>query len=751
MVSIPGEREAMSTLHKLAVLLLPLLVVMLAARLGTAQPESKSEPEPNCPRKCGELNIPYPFGTREGCYLNDSFLITCNDTENIPYLRRGNLRVMNISFDGELEVLNQVAYVCYDKSGEIVDGLTYSLQGTSRFPISYTRNKFTVVGCDTYGIITGSAGYQASCTALCDDTQYLTNGSCSGIGCCQTTIPKRVTDFNLSTGSFDNRYRVWDFSPCDFAFVVKEEVYNFSTAHLSNLSNIRELPVVLNWAIGNQTCEEAKINVNNTYVCGKNTECYNSTNRLGYLCKCIAGYEGNPYLENGCQDIDECKISNSCNRTCHNLPGSYNCSCPEGYEGDGRINGTGCSLINVPNKKFPFINIALGISVGLTVILLLIAFILVGVQKRNITKVRANFFRKNGGIMLQNLLSRSENSVQTTKIFREEELKKATYNFNDMLVVGEGGFGTVYKGTLADNKIVAIKKSKLVDPSQIEQFVTEVKILSQIKHPNVVKLLGCCLETPVPLLVYEFITNKTLFHHLHDESRVSSIPWELRLRIATETADALAHMHSTTQIIHRDIKSANILLNDDYTAKVSDFGISKLVPSGKTHLTTLVQGTYGYIDPEHFESGNLTEKSDVYSFGVILVELLTGQQVLSSERTEKNRSLARYFTSSLEEDCFFHILEDRVKQEGNVEQLKGVAEIAKKCLKMKGGKRPTMEEVKQELEALSELEGHTLVEIQIEEREPLLGEPLAYYDDTASSGLDSMRNLAAFQINSGGR
>ncbi|KAJ0751272.1 putative protein kinase RLK-Pelle-WAK-LRK10L-1 family [Helianthus annuus] len=135
----------------------------------------------------------------------------------------------------------------------------------------------------------------------------------------------------------------------------------------------------------------------------------------------------------------------------------------------------------------------------------------------------------------------------------------------------------------------------------------------KLSHPNVVRPLGCCLETPTPLLVYEFVTNKTLFHHLHEKDSTSSMTFERRLNIATQTAEAIAHKHSTTQIIHRDIKSSNILLTDDYTAKVSDFGISRFIPLDQTHVQTLVHGTLGYIDPEYFRC--------IYDYIIILHEV----------------------------------------------------------------------------------------------------------------------------------
>ncbi|KAL7263082.1 hypothetical protein ACSBR1_001291 [Camellia fascicularis] len=158
-----------------------------------------------------------------------------------------------------------------------------------------------------------------------------------------------------------------------------------------------------------------------------------------------------------------------------------------------------------------------------------------------------------------------------------EELKRATNNYDESRIVGRGGFGTIYGGILLENKIVAIKKSQMVDESQIEQFMNKVIVLSQINYRNVVKLLGCCLETQVPLLVYEFITNGTLFEHINNQSKASNISRENHLQIAAETVGVLSYLHSAASIpiIHRDVKSTNILLDDNYIAKVLDFGVSR--------------------------------------------------------------------------------------------------------------------------------------------------------------------------------
>ncbi|CAL5386716.1 unnamed protein product [Camellia sinensis] len=668
-----------------------------------------------CQDYCGNISIPYPFGTSKECYVDEHFLIT------------------DIYLSGQLRISPAVAYDCFSEGG-VSENYYDPWLRLAKFRISYTRNKFMAVGCDSYAVISGSQGqkYDTGCLSLCDNINDVINGSCSGIGCCQTSMPKGVRSFYISVKSYDNHTLVWNFNPCSYAFVAEEAAYNFSSLDLANLQNRTMFPAVLDWSIGNQTCAEAKNNLT-SFACKANSDCYDFDNGPGYRCNCSEGYEEPLY-------INECVISSPCNMTCQNLPGTYNCSCPEGYEGDGRKNGSGCSLNPVPNHRLPVINIALGISISISGLLLGGSWLYWVFRQRKIFNLREKFFQQNGGFMLKQQLSKCEGSIQSAKIFTSDDLKKATNNYDESRVLGQGGQGTVYKGILPDNTIVAIKSQY-----QIEQFINEVIILSQVNHRNVVKLLGCCLETQIPLVVYEFVTNGTLYEHIHniDHNR-SSITWENRFRIAIETAAALSYLHSaaSTPIIHRDVKSTNILLDDNYVAKVSDFGASRLIPIDQTQLTTLVQGTLGYLDPEYFHTSQLTEKSDVYSFGVVLLELLMGKKALSFNRPELERNLAMHFVSSMKEDHLYEIVNEQVMNEANADQLKEVAILAKRCLRVKGDERPAMKEVAIELEGLRMMEKHSWVNDNkdLEETRYLLGDQLS----DAYGGGDSRSNSAAY-------
>ncbi|XP_056167893.1 putative wall-associated receptor kinase-like 16 [Syzygium oleosum] len=723
---------------------------------------------PGCQSTCGNLEIPYPFGSSNSssdCRIDrPSFIVYCDNSTDppIPYMnkRSSNLQILNISVnDHEMRVNVFIGRDCYDSFGQVRSLGRYPRLTQPEFPISSTKNKFTAVGCDTSASFLDRDGkFSFGCMSSCSNISDVSDGSCSGIGCCQTSIPKDSFGYNISIESFFKHADVLGFNPCSYAFVAETDFYNFSVGDLKQLK-FNESALVLDWAIGKQTCEEAKKN-STTYKCTKNTNCTDAENGYGYKCTCPDGYQGNPYLKNGCHDIDECADPemNQCEQICHNVIGNYTCSCLKGYHGDGKKGGgDGQGCIANPNPSH-LMEILIGVAVGIIVLLFSIGFLYFGYKKRKLIRLKEQYFKQNGGLLLQQQLHERDRTPKSVRIFSAEELEKATDNYDESRIVGQGGYGTVYKGSLPNAMVVAIKKSKLVDQSQIEQFVNEVIVLSQINNRNVVKLLGCCLETEVPLLVYEFVNNGALFDHIHDPNKSSKLSWETRLRIASETAGVLSYLHSTasTPIIHRDVKSANILLDANYTAKVSDFGASRLVPLDQMQLSTMVQGTLGYLDPEYFHTSQLTEKSDVYSFGVVLVELLTGKKALSFDRPEEERSLATFFLSSLKNDKLFQIVAEVIANEGNNTQVREVANLAKRCLKIKGEERPTMKEVEMELEGLRAMAKHPWVsgiDVNPEETVRLLGEkPDVYMDSIAITNTgytDSMKNHVMPLVSSG--
>ncbi|CAL8166943.1 unnamed protein product [Prunus armeniaca] len=691
-------------------------MVMVMMVCLTAANVARGQPKPGCSGSCGNLtNIPYPFGTSLDCSFDETFVISCNDTtyqngghHKQAYFPNSFIPITNISLrDHELRVSGPIARDCYYADNEEYDRHAEVVMRTnSKFPVSSKRNMLVAVGCEAIGAIESPINYdallnnanlssssvgrmRAGCLSLCSQVEEVKNGTCSGAGCCQISIADGVIDYSLMA---ENLFNHSDFNPCDYSFVVEVGAYSFSSLDLVDLQKRESFPVVLDWAVGNyQSCEQ--VNDSSTACQSRHSECYNSTNGPGYRCKCLEGFQGNPYLVDGCQDINECEIRNLCvsQATCHNNVGGVECRCPKGYIGDGLTSGKGCIL-----KDDKYLRFAIPMG-GL--------WIYWGLKRRRFMKLKEKFFRQNGGLLLQQQLSDHKGSIEMIKIFTAEELKRATKNYDESMVLGQGSFGTVYKGTLLDNKVVAIKKSKVCDKNQIETFINEMIVLSRVNHRNVVKLLGCCLETEVPLLVYEFITNGTLYSHIHDRSQdsCSALSWQLRLKIATEIAGALAYLHSETciPIIHRDVKTANILLDEDYIAKMSDFGTSRLIPVDETQLTTLVRGTFGYLDPEYSQSSQLTEKSDVYSFGVVLVELLTAKQVISFARPERERNLAVYFVSQMNADRLLEILDDQVPlNEEIIEQLREVADLASKCLRMRGEERPAMKDVTAELERI---------------------------------------------------
>jgi len=283
------------------------------------------------------------------------------------------------------------------------------------------------------------------------------------------------------------------------------------------------------------------------------------------------------------------------------------------------------------------------------------------------------------------------------RIFSEEELQQATHRFDEHWVIGHGGHGKVYKGVLKTEVEVAVKRCMTIDEQHKKKFGKEMLILSQINHKNIVKILGCCLEVEVPMLVYEFIPNGTLFDLIHG-NHGRHISLGTRLRIACESAEALAYLHSCASppILHGDVKSTNILLDGDYAAKVSDFGASILAPSDKSQFVTLVQGTCGYLDPEYMQTCQLTDKSDVYSFGVILAELITRRN--ACDEFGKNE-LAPYFRSCFAKgkQIVHDMVDDEIAKKEDKVVIEDIFKLAFNCLNAEIKVRPDMKKVAQRL------------------------------------------------------
>ncbi|PIA63430.1 hypothetical protein AQUCO_00201043v1 [Aquilegia coerulea] len=235
--------------------------------------------------------------------------------------------------------------------------------------------------------------------------------------------------------------------------------------------------------------------------------------------------------------------------------------------------------------------------------------------------------------------------------FTYEELVEVTNGFSAQNLLGEGGFGCVYKGILADGREVAVKQLKIGGSQGEREFTAEVETISRVHHRHLVSLVGYCMSEDQRLLVYDYVPNNTLYHHLHGGG-TSVMDWATRLRVAIGAARGISYLHEDChpRIIHRDIKSSNILLDNNFDAQVSDFGLAKLALDAFTHVTTRVMGTFGYMAPEYASSGKLTEKSDVYSFGVVLLELITGRKPVDTSQPLGDENLVEW-ARPIDESC----------------------------------------------------------------------------------------------------
>ncbi|OEL33424.1 putative LRR receptor-like serine/threonine-protein kinase [Dichanthelium oligosanthes] len=285
------------------------------------------------------------------------------------------------------------------------------------------------------------------------------------------------------------------------------------------------------------------------------------------------------------------------------------------------------------------------------------------------------------------------NMVGRPNVFSNAELKLATDNFSSQNILGEGGYGPVYKGKLPDGRVIAVKQLSQTSHQGKSQFVTEVATISAVQHRNLVKLYGCCIDSNTPLLVYEFHENGSLDRALFGGSGLS-LDWPTRYEIILGIARGLTYLHeeSSVRIVHRDIKASNVLLDTDLTPKISDFGLAKLFDENKTHVSTKIAGTFGYLAPEYAMRGHLTEKADVFAFGVVALETVAGRSNTDSSLEEDKIYLFEWAWEMYERDQALGILDPRIEEFDSEEALR-VIHVALLCTQGSPHQRPPMSRV----------------------------------------------------------
>lgn len=296
----------------------------------------------------------------------------------------------------------------------------------------------------------------------------------------------------------------------------------------------------------------------------------------------------------------------------------------------------------------------------------------------------------------------------TQNSFTHDDLSVATGGFAQRNLLGQGGYGYVYKGVLPNGKEIAVKSLKSTGGQGDREFQAEVDIISRVHHRYLVSLVGCCISDTKKLLVYEFVPNKTLYYHLHGKGR-PVMDWGTRLKIAIGSAKGLSYLHEDChpRIIHRDIKCANILLENNFEAKVSDFGLAKFTQDNNTHVSTRVMGTFGYMAPEYASSGKLTDKSDVFSYGIMLLELITGRRPLGTRGDYEDNLVdwARPLcTKALENETFEGLVDPRLEDNYDKQEIARMVACAAASVRHSARRRPRMSQIVRVLEGDAVLE-----------------------------------------------
>ncbi|KAL6182851.1 hypothetical protein ACLB2K_044263 [Fragaria x ananassa] len=400
-------------------------------------------------------------------------------------------------------------------------------------------------------------------------------------------------------------------------------------------------------------------------------------------------------------DWDLCRGCLNSNGTCvsNATTDSFLCLC-----GDQFYNST-CPFVH--GTKFNWkLKVVVGLCsvIGTTAAMCLIFFIW---RRRN-----RNRYGPSSSYASRSIFSKSYSRSDTEKgsaylgvhVFTYKELEQATNYFDSSKELGDGGFGTVYYGKVRDGRSVAVKRLYETNYKRVEQFMNEIEILARLRHQNLVLLYGCTSRhSRELLLVYEYVPNGTLADHLHGrKAKPGALPWHTRINIAVETASALSYLHAS-EIIHRDVKTTNILLDNNFCVKVADFGLSRLFPTDVTHISTAPQGTPGYVDPDYNQCYQLTSKSDVYSFGVVLVELISSLPAVDITRHRQEINLSNMAINKIQKHALHELVDSSLGYESDFrvrKMINAVAELAFRCLQNETDMRPYMMDVENELKRI---------------------------------------------------
>ncbi|KAG7634324.1 Protein kinase domain [Arabidopsis suecica] len=605
-----------------------------------------------CPN-CGSTRVPYPLSTGLDCG-DPGYRIRCDNYGSLWFdtLNGSTNPIKTIDPSGQRFVLRPPGFE--QNKCVSVDIKYHGIQLDLNLPFNVScSNTVIIMNCTKDGLDAySSQGFNCSDNSLCHkflNANLEARGNCRGVtSCCW-----------YKTGASVNTYKVYRARP-DMCSAYQ----SFMNLDLTiPVSKWGEPAVEILWEAPREPVCKSQGDCRDLL----NSVCSNNSTNLGQKrCLCKKGFQWDSV--NAVCEVNRCSKRKSCKRW-SNLPLL-----------GGLAGGVGAILIA--------------------------GFITKTIVSKQNRRIAGNQSWASVRKLHRNLLS--INSTGLDRIFTGKEIVKATDNFAKSNLLGFGGFGEVFKGNLDDGTTVAVKRAKLGNEKSIYQIVNEVQILCQVSHKNLVKLLGCCIELEMPVLVYEFVPNGTLFEHIYGGGGgggglYDHLPLRRRLMIAHQTAQGLDYLHSSSSppIYHRDVKSSNILLDENLDVKVADFGLSRLGVSDVSHVTTCAQGTLGYLDPEYYLNFQLTDKSDVYSFGVVLFELLTCKKAIDFNREEEDVNLVVFVRKALKEGRLMDVIDPVIgigATEKEIESMKALGVLAELCVKETRQCRPTMQVAAKEIE-----------------------------------------------------